>query len=270
MSRRGGTAVALLALALAGCSATAPPFGRGPRDGGDVAEMKRRIVELERQARVAQVEIERLRRQVAELRAGSPAGRPGPGSAPQGEAASPPPADPEEVDPPQPVDREPPVESSEIALENRLEEPAVRATPPAAAEAAPGPPAIAPVSAEAQALYDRGYTLYHQSRPADAEATFEEFIRRHGDTELADNAQYWIGEARFARRDVPGALAAFRETIERFPEGNKVPDALLRAGDCMAELGDEEGARALYAEVARLYPNTAAAAMAEERSAKLP
>ena len=119
-------------------------------------------------------------------------------------------------------------------------------------------------------LYDRGYTLYHQGRYVEAEASFQRFLQANPGSELADNAQYWIGECRYSRNDVKGALAAFREVIERFPKGNKVADAMLKAGQCLEAMGDVEGARVTYREVGRRFAGTAAAAVADERRAKLP
>ncbi len=121
-----------------------------------------------------------------------------------------------------------------------------------------------------QALYDRGYTLYHQKHYVDAEASFQRFLQAEPHSELADNAQYWIGECRYSRGDMRGALAAFRETVERYPTGNKTPDALLKAGMSLESLGDKEGARNTYQEVLKRFPGTAVSAVAEERLAKLP
>ena len=126
-----------------------------------------------------------------------------------------------------------------------------------------------PVSPATQALYDRGYSLYHQGHFVDAEASFQRFIQGNPKSELADNAQYWIGECRYSRNDLKGALAAFREVVERFPKGNKVPDAMLKSGQCLEGMGDVEGARVTYREVVRRFPATAAAAVAEERRTKL-
>ncbi len=120
-----------------------------------------------------------------------------------------------------------------------------------------------------QALYDRGYTLYHQGHYADAEASFQRFLEGNPTSELADNAQYWIGECRYARDDLRGALDAFRRTVESFPQGNKVADALLKAGQCLEGLGQKDDARASYREVAKRFPGSAAGAVAEERLAKL-
>ena len=141
-------------------------------------------------------------------------------------------------------------------------------TPPAAppAESA-GEEVLPPAS---QALYDRGYTLYHQGHFVDAETSFQRFLQGNPKSELADNASYWIGECRYARGDLRGALAAFRETVSRFPEGNKVPDALLKSGQCLEALDDVDGARTTYAEVIRRFPGTAAADVADERRSSLP
>jgi tol-pal system protein YbgF len=120
-----------------------------------------------------------------------------------------------------------------------------------------------------QALYDRGYTQFHQGRFIDAEASFQRFLQANPDSELADNAQYWIGECRYSRGDLRGALSAFRQTVERYPNGNKVPDALLKAGQCLEGTGDRDGARVTYQEVIRRFPGTVAATVAEERNGKL-
>ena len=99
----------------------------------------------------------------------------------------------------------------------------------------------------------------------DAESSFQRFLQANPASELSDNAEFWIGESRYARGDLRGALAAFRETRQRYPRGNKVPDAMVKEGDCLKGLGDLDGARDMYQEVMRLFPDVAAAIIAEER-----
>ncbi len=243
--------VALALVASVGCSPAL--FSPVERQEPEAEEMRQRIVELQREAQASEAELERLRRQVAELEArlaerGADAtvaaaqpvwddGTGGEGAAPEA------------------------IESSDIPPPG---------VPPAARPVGSEPaPAPVPLSAEAQELYDRGYTFYHRSLYLDAESAFQQFLSAHPTSDLADNAHYWIGEARFARADYRGALAAFRETINRYPEGNKVPDALLKEADCLARLGDVAGARETYAEVIRRYPASAAAMTAEERRSEL-
>ena len=45
---------------------------------------------------------------------------------------------------------------------------------------------------------------------------------------------------------------------------------MLKSGQCLEAMGDVEGARVTYREVTRRFPGTAAAAVADERRAKLP
>jgi tol-pal system protein YbgF len=203
-------------------------------------------MELQENATVAQVEVERLRQQVANLEATLRELAEQGGGMEVSETVS--------------------LYRGNVAVEESDLSPMQVGQPTAGAELA-GDPQVGfrPVEPAAQALYDRGYSLFHQGRYLDAEATFQRFLQAYPDTDLSDNAQYWIGECRYAREDLRGALAAFRETTQQYPTGNKVPDAMIKEGDCLRGLGDLEGARLRYEEVIRRYPGSAAASVAEER-----
>ena len=271
--RRGGSRLAALvgalaaAAALGGCAST--PLAPSRDLETEVRELRQRVAELQRQAAVDQIAIDDLRRKVEALEGGrrAPAGA-------RSTAPAEPPAErveaaPRRPEPARPVVEERPPEPLPEPLGADVEESDLE-EPPAIERAAGPPTGGAPIGPAGQALYDRGYTLYHQGRYLDAEASFQRFLQSHGDTDLADNAQYWIGEARFGRGDVRGALAAFRETVARYPEGNKVPDALLKAGQSLEQLGDREAARDSYREVRDRFPGSAAAVVAEERLAQIP
>lgn len=120
------------------------------------------------------------------------------------------------------------------------------------------------VDAAARNLYDDNYTLFHEKRYGEAEEGFGRFLALHPATELSDNAQFWIGEARFARGRYEEALQAFLLTVERFPDGNKVPDAFYKAGRCLELRGDRNRAIATYEETVRRFPSSAAAISARE------
>jgi tol-pal system protein YbgF len=291
-------AVAWLALVplLAACSSTGPFRSRGG-DGEEVAALQARVLELQRQVTVHEVELARLRERVNELEAGrsgggtaaprvrpAPAAGAGGGAAPEGSARLRQPAPPassepleaydlEEIEPPAPP-RTPPPQAPPAPAPAPAAPPSSTPPPAAPRTAAPAEPAgdqpSKPVTAAAQALYDQGYTLYHQGRYADAEGAFQRFLQAYGNTDLADNAGYWIGESRYSRKDYRGALAAFREAIDRHPDGNKVPDSLLKVGRCLEQLGDVDGAREVYRELVRRFPGSGAAASGEERLGALP
>lgn len=114
-------------------------------------------------------------------------------------------------------------------------------------------------------LYDRALDLLQRDDLEAAETAFRDFKRRFPASDLADNAQYWIGEARLRRGDVGGALAAFRAVVEDFPEGNKVPEALFKVGHCLGEQGDSAAAAEVFRELVRRYPGSAASELAKRR-----
>ena len=250
-------------VSLVGCSSG----GLIPTPGASAAreaELERQIVELKKEATVGRIEVARLEREVARLKAELARTRPAASSGSTTVAERPvivsEPA-------PAPVERQPEIEEID------LEDPPPVATPTTAGGPPPPPtgsvvaPSSVPVaaSAEAQRLYDEAYTLFHQQDYPRAEEGFRRYVELYPETELADNALFWVGESRYARGDYTGALAAFSDTVERFPQGNKVGDALLKAGKCLEALNDEEQARATYEEVARRYPGSAASAQALER-----
>lgn len=266
-----------LALPLVACSGGSVLSPRtNDRSTADLAEIKQRLVDIQREVTMSRVQVEELQRRVERLETAAGIRRP---AASTTRPATPPPAtrttppaprrdvDVTESRPPRPLE-EPSFEGSDVDVGDP-----VPVAPPAA-DRAPMDTApdtgSQPISPAGQALYDRGYTLYHQDRYLDAEAAFQRFLQSHSSTDLADNAQYWIGEARYARRDFSGALAAFREVVSRYPNGNKVPDALLKAGQSLEEVGDDESARTSYREVIDRFPGSAASVVAEERLARLP
>jgi len=272
MSRTLKMCLAVVLLVAAGCASS----GRSPAQvdtSKDLAEMKERILELQERAAMAEVELDRLRAQVSELEqrsAGAEMARPV-------AAAETPAAMPTPDEPPPPIGNTAvvAVEESDLEIEPLTDSPAASSSGEVSAPTGSGgapteqSQSLQPVEPAAQALYDRGYTLYHQGKYLDAEASFQRFLQAYPTTELSDNAQFWIGESRYARGDIRGALAAFREVLQKYPEGNKIPDALIKEGDCLAKLGDRDGARDRYDEVKRRFPDSGAAVVADDRLSAL-
>ncbi|MEZ5331029.1 MAG: tol-pal system protein YbgF [Thermoanaerobaculia bacterium] len=266
--------LALVLTAAAGCTSSFAGSARtdvpqpAPQTGtSDLEELKERVLELQRKSVMAEVEVERLRRQVAELEARlSDAGESG-----LRDGGMYPAPDPGVMETPPVIEESDlesePVETAESVSAFEAGEAGVMPPSPSrpAEEIASG--SYEPISAAAQAIYDRGYTLYHQGRYVDAETSFQQFLQGYPGTELTDNAQYWIGECRFARGDFRGSLAAFQMTVDRFPQGNKVADAILKMGDAHQALGESDRARERWEEVRRRFPGSAAAAAAEDRLA---
>ena len=92
-------------------------------------------------------------------------------------------------------------------------------------------------------------------------------MRTYPRTPLASSAQYWIGNAHFAKRDYRAAITAQRTLIANYPDSTKVPDALLNIASAQSELGDNAGARRTLEELVAKHPQSEAAAKAKQRLA---
>jgi tol-pal system protein YbgF len=100
-----------------------------------------------------------------------------------------------------------------------------------------------------------------------ARQSFTEYLRHYPNTEVSDNAQYWIGECLYATGDFNGAVAAYGLVSERYPKGDKVPAALLKTGYALARLNRADEAKKFFEEVIKKYPKGDEARLARERLA---
>ncbi|MBU1880857.1 tetratricopeptide repeat protein, partial [bacterium] len=96
--------------------------------------------------------------------------------------------------------------------------------------------AVSMTSVELKELYDQAFADMSRGNYDLAKMGFEEYLRLYSDTELADNALYWIGEVEYVQHDYQGALATFQRVIEEYPKGNKLAAALFKIGLCQMTL----------------------------------
>jgi tol-pal system protein YbgF len=164
-----------------------------------------------------------------------------------------------ELEPP----RRLPPPRSEASAADRSE--TTRRPAPVSARSSHAPVRSDPGSEAAGAEYRAAVELVKSGSKDEAVAALRKFLENHAQHEYADNAQYWLGEAYYGAKDYKNALMEFRATIETYPRGNKVPDALLKVGYCYSALGQTEKARAVLEQVVNLYPKTEPAALAAKR-----
>lgn len=137
--------------------------------------------------------------------------------------------------------------------------PAIPMLPVAVAPDAPPPPAPSDADVAAVAEYRAALALVSAREWDLALASLGRFVTLHPNHAYADNAMYWRGEVLYAQRDYAAAITELTAMIQRFPQGNKVPDALLRIGFAYQRLGESERAREIFRRVREQYPGTVAA-----------
>jgi tol-pal system protein YbgF len=116
--------------------------------------------------------------------------------------------------------------------------------------------------------YRAAYSDYAAGRYKLAAESFREYLKHYPDTEVSDNAQYWVGESLYAQGDFPAAIVEFGAVVDRYPKGDKVPASLLKIGIANQRLGNTAEARKSLQRVIQKYPKSPEAALAKERLAQ--
>ena len=136
----------------------------------------------------------------------------------------------------------------------------------------PQPPAAGglPAGTE-QEQYDYALSLMLQKQDfAMAETALRSFVEAHPEGELAGNAQYWLGETHYVRKNYQDAAFAFAESYQKYPKGSKAADSLLKLGMSLAQLDKKREACTAYSRLLSNFPDANArlkARVQRERSA---
>ena len=116
-----------------------------------------------------------------------------------------------------------------------------------------------------QQNYQAAFELLKEQRYEQAATAFAQFLSTYPDSQLADNAQYWLAESYYVLDEFERAQTEFQAVLDRYPRSRKVPDALLKIGYCYYELEDWPAARVALSEVQADHPDTTAARLADQR-----
>jgi tol-pal system protein YbgF len=156
-------------------------------------------------------------------------------------------------------------------LDQRMKTLASRPVAPAADPAAS--PAAAPAAGagagDEQALYGKAFDSLKAGDYAAAVNAFRQLAATFPNGSLADNTQYWLGEAYYVMRDYDHAAACFETVLSSWPGSRKAPDALLKLGYTQFEQKKTAAARTTLQQVVTRFPGTDAARLAAERLQKL-
>jgi tol-pal system protein YbgF len=131
----------------------------------------------------------------------------------------------------------------------------------------PGAPQVKPSSEDE--IYRSAKQAFDQGDSEAARKGFEEFIKRYPKSKNADNAQFWIGEIYYRDKWYEKAILEYQNVIEKYPNGNKVPAALLKQGLAFSNIGDKANAKLILEELSRKYPQSNEAGVAAEKLKEL-
>jgi tol-pal system protein YbgF len=121
------------------------------------------------------------------------------------------------------------------------------------------------ISTGAGDLYKDAYETFQRGDLEAARRKFEGFLKQYPNTELSDNAQFWIGETYYLKKDFERAILEYEKAIAKYPEGDKIPAAMFKQALAFLELGDKTNGRNLLKRVIERYPHSDQAEMAKKK-----
>jgi tol-pal system protein YbgF len=127
------------------------------------------------------------------------------------------------------------------------------------------PTTASPTAPDPNQLYDQASQDLTQGRYGLALQGFREFVRRFPESELADNAQYGVGECFFAQSQFDSAASEYAMVEARFPGGDKMPAGLWKMALTQEKLGEAAASRKTLQDLVKRYPQSGEAQLARER-----
>lgn len=118
-------------------------------------------------------------------------------------------------------------------------------------------------------MYNYAYELYKNGKFEESRTKFSEFLTKYPSDELSDNALYWLGEIKYSEKDYAGAVDEFNRLLKTYPNGNKVPDGLIKMAYAYGSLGKKSESVAVLKKIINEYPGTRAYNLAKTRLAAL-
>jgi len=127
----------------------------------------------------------------------------------------------------------------------------------------PGPIPLASATTTPAAELYRAGTENLQTKNVDAAVlSFYDLIVTYPNHPLREGAQFLVADIFYMQKDFRSALAEFEALIAAVPRGERVPDALLKIGQCQKSLGDAARAKRTWERVVKDHPASVAARQA--------
>jgi tol-pal system protein YbgF len=135
------------------------------------------------------------------------------------------------------------------------------ATPPTPAQPAAQPT----LGVSPQRAYDTAWADYAGGQYTLAIEGFDAYIKNFPRSDLAGDAQYFIGESQYQQGKFKEAVAAYDRVIADYATSRKIPDAYYKRGLALNALGLTDRARESWEFVVKTYPNSDAGRLARQR-----
>jgi tol-pal system protein YbgF len=104
--------------------------------------------------------------------------------------------------------------------------------------------------------YRKALQSYRDGQTTQAIQQFRDYLRANPKSDLADNAQYWIGESYYSKSDYNRAIIELNEVLLKYPQGDQVPGALLALATSFSNSGDKIDAKLILQKLISDHPKS--------------
>jgi tol-pal system protein YbgF len=108
----------------------------------------------------------------------------------------------------------------------------------------------------ADTLYSNGLRDITSGKYDLASSEFQDYLKYYGDTDLASNAQFYLGEISYKQKQYEEAVAAYEKVLTNYPKSFKLGPARLRKGMALIELGQKTAGIRELREVIKRFPGS--------------
>lgn len=140
-------------------------------------------------------------------------------------------------------------------LRASLEQTSARRSGDTTGTASPGP----------NQLYQMGREQFLRGSNAAARTAFEELLANHPQSDVADEAQFFVAETYAAEGNTAAADSVYGLVVTRYTRSPRAPTALYKRGVIAEGAGRTADARTLYNQVIARFPRSDEAQLARDR-----
>src|SRR5215470_14986539 len=138
-------------------------------------------------------------------------------------------------------------------------------SPGSAQPASPGAAQAPPPDA----LYNDALRDFNAGKNDLANQEFSQYLQVYGKTDMAGNAQFYLGEILYRQGNYQQAILAYNKVLDQYPGGNKSAAAQLKKGFALLDAGQRDaGVQELRSLISR-YPKSPEATQAKDRLTRL-
>jgi tol-pal system protein YbgF len=114
-------------------------------------------------------------------------------------------------------------------------------------------------------LYNNAMSDLKEGEYEMAVMEFNEFLTMFKDSPMADDAQYWLGECYYGKKEYAKAIPEFEKVEKNYPKGDQLVPALFKMGRSYEELGEKKKAKVIFLRIVREFPKSMEAKIAQDR-----